>query len=77
MHFTTLASGHLHDLNASTHKVTQEVDENSHVICYWIFVFVPASIAHIILDLGVDGIDTSITKVAFRFFGSLLHSSSR
>ena len=76
VHVTSIASGHLRDLDTSAHKVAPEKYDDSHIVHYWGVIFFHASIACVVLKLGVNGIDTSISDIACRTFGSLLRSSS-
>ena len=64
VHVTTLDSGHLCDFNTSAHESYLDEYDGSHVVRYRGVFFVPAATAHVVLELGMDGIDASIAKFA-------------
>ena len=72
MHVTALNSIHLRDINNFTHEISWEEHERYCIIRSRGVAFVNTVITCIVLELGGEGISASISKVACRFFGSLL-----
>ena len=67
-HVTSLSSVHPCNIDSTAHVVTTKEYEGSRIVCSRGIAFIPAYVAHAILETSPDGISASIAEVACRAY---------